>query len=249
MMSALLMLTGCSTVFDYSVPTTKPDDRTKFSGITATATSLSEQYTGRAGNVASTSQVFDFVTAAGVAATVFATIFRASTPELEALTAGTATSYAFGSYYGTRVRATAYFNGAAAMNCVATLSGSADTLFSEQNQAAVRLVYSQADPNQRPTLNPVIDFPSHGAILLSSAIDSVNSKVLASAMTASPAPDISTLRSTMLSQVQDAVTKAQAFTTAAQPRGREASTVSIQPQIDFVANFDSAVTVCIAKAG
>jgi hypothetical protein len=251
-------------VFDYSVPTVTPDGRNTFAEISTSACAFSKQYVNRASKIASTTQAFDVLTLAGGIGTVFATIFRASSREIEALSAGTAASYAGGSYYATRARALAYFNGATAMQCIASLSDQANLLFTDNtggpNLSNVRAVYKNTDDTSKPTLYPLIDFTSNGPILLSSAMDSVNGKILSANISASTAPDISTLRTTMLSQVQDAVTKQQAFTAAAnnQTPGRQPKIAGsttpvtiddIRPQIDFVATFASAVTACIAKAG
>lgn len=257
-LGSLLGGCGTNTVFDYSIPTPASNARTSFADIATTADAFSKGYASRADAVATSSQGFDLLSIAGAAATVFGIIFRASVPETQALAAGTATSYGIGSYYATRTRATLYYNGASAMKCIASLASQAHLLFTGVNLQNVRDIYDTR-PSQQQTLEPLVDFPSHGPLVLSSAVDSINGKVLSASIAASSAPDVSTLRTTMLSQVQDAVTQRQAFRTAAEappkpspgasPRAPTVTVNDIRPQIDFVSNFSSGVTACIAKAG
>jgi hypothetical protein len=143
------------------------------------------------------------------------------------------------------------------MNCLANLAQQAQTIY-EPIQTQIVGIYNTTSADQQPVLKPLVDFQFHGPLLLSSAIDSTNGKVVSNSINASAAPDISGFRTTLISQTQDAVTKQLAFTAAANSKapgssrslrfGAQLTAKDIQTQIDFVAAFDSAVTACIAEA-
>lgn len=289
---ALLSGCGTNTVFDYSVPDV-PDERYSLPSLRQEARETAKAYRKRASNLASTTQIFDDLTMAGGGATVAGTLTRASLPELQLLSAGTAAVFLTGNYYNPKARSAIYMDGASAMYCLGTLAGQASYHFQKRSRAQILLAYQNTPPAQKQILLPVLEFYTHAVLKLSEAIDAVNSKVLSRSTSASQLQDMSALRSQLLSQAQDAVTKQAAFRAAVDaaanqgkapkvapavhddpsesppPARSEAARTdkaklntvelvldlkvptasAIQPQIDFVAAFDTALTACIAKAG